>query len=78
MRKTVLGTFLAAEALLVLFLSGCGATFDFAGLRQMEPEGDGFTVNAFGEARPRVSPPDGMREPRNRRAEVTVAPASTL
>jgi OmpA-OmpF porin, OOP family len=44
MRNTVLGSFLAAEALLALFLSGCGATFDFAGLRQMEPEGDGFTA----------------------------------
>ena len=44
MRNAILGTFLAAETLLALFLSGCGATFDFAGLRQMEPEGDGFTA----------------------------------
>ena len=44
MRNAILGTFLAAETLLALFLSGCGATFDYAGLRQMEPEGGSFTA----------------------------------
>jgi len=32
----------AAVALPVLALAGCGATFDYAGLRAMEPDGAGF------------------------------------
>lgn len=37
-----------------------------------------ITVNAFGERRPLVATPDGIREPRNRRVEITVGPASEL
>ena len=39
---------------------------------------DHISVNAFGESRPRVGTPDGVREPRNRRVEVTVGPAPAL
>ena len=37
-----------------------------------------ISINAFGERRPLVSTPDGARETRNRRVEVTVGPASSL
>lgn len=39
---------------------------------------DRIGISAHGERRPRVSTPDGMREPRNRRVEVTVGPAPAL
>ncbi|MBL6946844.1 MAG: OmpA family protein [Rhodospirillales bacterium] len=42
MRILILGTFLFAEAVLASFLTGCGATFDYAGLRATQTEGDGF------------------------------------
>ncbi|MCG8508712.1 MAG: OmpA family protein [Rhodospirillales bacterium] len=42
MHKLILGTFLVAEAVLVVFLTGCGATFDYKGLKAENFEGDGF------------------------------------
>ena len=39
---------------------------------------DRISVTAHGERRPRVTTPDGMREPRNRRVEITVGPAAEL
>ncbi len=39
---------------------------------------DRITINAHGEDRPRVATPDGVREPRNRRVEITVGPAPAL
>ncbi len=39
---------------------------------------DRITINAHGEDRPRVATPDGMREPRNRRVEIIVGPATAL
>ncbi len=39
---------------------------------------DRITIGAYGETRPRVATPDGIREPRNRRVEVTVGPAPSL
>ena len=39
---------------------------------------DRITIGAYGEARPRVATPDGVRDPRNRRVEVTVGPAPAL
>jgi OmpA-OmpF porin, OOP family len=43
MHKLILGTFLIAEAVLVaVFLSGCGATFDYKGLKAENFDGDGF------------------------------------
>jgi len=40
--RLILSTFLTAQVLLVLFLAGCGATFDYDGLRAMNGEGDDF------------------------------------
>ncbi|MBL6929794.1 MAG: OmpA family protein [Rhodospirillales bacterium] len=37
-----------------------------------------ISVTAHGERRPRVDTPDGVREPRNRRVEITVGPAAEL
>lgn len=37
-----------------------------------------LAVNAFGESRPRVLTPDGLREPRNRRVEVVIGPSQAL
>ncbi len=42
MRNAILGSFLAAQTLIAFALGGCGATFDFAELRQMEAPGEGF------------------------------------
>ena len=42
MSKTILGVFLAVETLLVMILAGCGATFDYEGLRRLDPAGDDF------------------------------------
>ena len=39
---------------------------------------DRITINAHGEDRPRIATPDGVREPRNRRVEITVGPAPAL
>lgn len=39
---------------------------------------DRIGISAHGERRLRISTPDGMREPRNRRVEVTVGPAPAL
>jgi len=36
----------------------------------------GMTTQAFGETRPRVETPDGVREPDNRRVEITFGPGS--
>ena len=44
MRTMILGTFLAVETLLLLFLGGCGGAFDYEGLRRMEAPGDGFAA----------------------------------
>ena len=37
-----------------------------------------LAVHAFGETRPRVLTPDGLREPRNRRVEVVIGPGPAL
>ncbi len=37
-----------------------------------------ITVSAHGESRPRADTPDGVREPRNRRVEITISPAPAL
>ena len=37
-----------------------------------------ITITAYGESRPRVTTPDGMREPRNRRVEILIGPAAPL
>ena len=37
-----------------------------------------LAVHAFGESRPRVLTPDGLREPRNRRVEVVIGPGPAL
>lgn len=37
-----------------------------------------ITIGAHGESRPRVATPDGVRDPRNRRVEVTISPAPAL
>ncbi|MBT3358679.1 MAG: OmpA family protein [Rhodospirillales bacterium] len=42
MRILILGTFLLAEAAAAVFLTGCGAGFDYKALRAMQTEGDGF------------------------------------
>ena len=39
---------------------------------------DRLAVAAYGEKRPRVASPDGMREPRNRRVEIVFGPAPSL
>ncbi len=39
---------------------------------------DRIGISAHGERRPRISTPDGVREPRNRRVEVTVGPSPAL
>ncbi len=44
--------------------------------RGLEPEQ--LSVRAHGEERPRVATPDGAREPRNRRVEITILPAAAL
>lgn len=44
MHKAVLGIFLFAEAVLVAFLSGCGATFDYKALKAETFDGDGFNA----------------------------------
>ncbi len=41
-------------------------------------DGGRITTTAFGETRPRVATPDGLREPRNRRVEIMVGPAPAL
>ena len=37
-----------------------------------------ITVSAHGESRPRADTPDGVRDPRNRRVEITISPAPAL
>lgn len=37
-----------------------------------------ITVRAHGESRPRITTPDGVRDARNRRVEVTISPAPAL
>lgn len=37
-----------------------------------------ITVRAHGESRPRITTPDGVRDQRNRRVEVTISPAPAL
>ncbi len=37
-----------------------------------------LAVHAFGESRPRVLTPDGLRESRNRRVEVVIGPGQAL
>ncbi|MDP6574503.1 MAG: OmpA family protein [Rhodospirillales bacterium] len=37
-----------------------------------------LAVHAFGETRPRVLTPDGLRDPRNRRVEVVIGPGPAL
>ncbi|MCH7487634.1 MAG: OmpA family protein [Proteobacteria bacterium] len=44
MRTMSLGAFLTVETVLLLVLAGCGAAFDYEGLRRMEAPGDGFTA----------------------------------
>ncbi len=39
---------------------------------------DRISVTAHGERRPRITTPNGMREARNRRVEITVGPAAAL
>jgi OOP family OmpA-OmpF porin len=39
---------------------------------------DRIGISAHGERRPRISTPDGVREPRNRRVEITVGPSPAL
>ena len=74
------GVFFAVEALLVTLLAGCGATFDYEGLRRLDPAGDDFAGRlsreykalALFEADRMYDWPDGARHPRNRRVEVSV------
>lgn len=44
MRTMIIGTFLAAETLILLLIGGCGGAFDYEGLRRMEAPGDGFAA----------------------------------
>ena len=44
MRTIFLGVFLAAETVLLLVLGGCGAAYDYEGLRRMKAPGDGFAA----------------------------------
>ncbi len=44
MRTMILGAFLAAETVFMLVLAGCGAAFDYGGLRRLEAPGDGFAA----------------------------------
>ena len=44
MRTLILGTFLAAETLILLLLGGCGGAFDYEGLRRMEAPGGDFSA----------------------------------
>ena len=47
-------------------------------LMAMGIEKSRMSLNAFGETRNRITTPDGQREPRNRRAEIVIGPASRL
>jgi len=44
LHKLVLGAFLLAEVGFLILLAGCGATFDYDGLRKTETGGDGFNA----------------------------------
>ena len=44
MQTMIVGAFLMVETVLLLFLGGCGAAFDYEGLRRMEAPGDGFSA----------------------------------
>lgn len=44
LHRLLLGTLLLAEIGLAVFLTGCGAAFDYAGLRNTQIDGDGFNA----------------------------------